>query len=108
MLACEAEGMTLASDARVEVFVVPIGSGARHVAAALLTELRAARVSADMAFGERGLKGAMKAADRSGAPVVMVIGEDEVAQGCVQWKEMATGNQTSVAMSDVVSRLLNQ
>lgn len=108
LLACEAEGIALASDARVKVFVVPIGSGARHIAAALLTELRAARVSADMAFGERGLKGAMKAADRSGAPVVLIIGDDEVAQGSVQWKEMSTGTQTSVALSDVVSRLLNR
>ncbi len=43
----------------------------------LITELRRAGVRADMSFGGRGLKGAMKAADRSGARFAVLIGADE-------------------------------
>ena len=32
-----------------------------------------------MAYGDRGLKGAMKAADKSGAKFAVVIGDEEVS-----------------------------
>jgi histidyl-tRNA synthetase len=44
----------------------------------------------------------MKAADRSGAPIVLIIGEDEVAASTVQVKEMATGEQIAVARAEAV------
>lgn len=47
-----------------------------------------------MAYGGKGLKGAMKAADRSGAPVVLVAGDSDLDQGVVQVKDMSTGEQT--------------
>jgi histidyl-tRNA synthetase len=87
------------------VFAVAIGDDARHVAARLLTEFRARGVAADMAFGSRGLKGAMKSADRSGAPIVLVIGDDEVAASNVQVKDMATGEQAAVSRGEVVSEV---
>ncbi|MFM8515534.1 MAG: histidine--tRNA ligase [Actinomycetota bacterium] len=105
LLACEAEGIEIGGAPRVEVFAVAIGDEARHVAARLLTEFRARGVSADMAFGSRGLKGAMKAADRSGAPIVLVIGDAEVAASTVQVKDMATGEQAPVSRTEVVSEV---
>lgn len=105
LLACEAEGIDLALAPRVEVFCVAIGDEARHVAARLLTDFRAFGLSADMAYGSRGLKGAMKAADRSGAPFVLIIGDDEVAASSVQVKDMATGDQIAVSRAEVVSEV---
>ena len=58
-----------------------------------------------MAYGERGLKGSMKAADRSGAPLVVIIGEDEEAAGTVQLKDMATGAQEALRLDDAMARL---
>lgn len=105
LLACEAEGIDLGHAPRVDIFCVAIGDAARHVAARLLTDLRAVGVRADMAYGLRGLKGAMKAADRSGAPVVLIIGEDEVADSTVQVKDMVTGDQSAVSRDSVVSEV---
>jgi histidyl-tRNA synthetase len=102
LLACEAEGIDVGRVPRAQVFCVAIGDEARHVAARLLAEFRTVGVSADMAYGSRGLKGAMKAADRSGAPIVLIIGEDEVAASTVQVKEMATGEQIAVARAEAV------
>jgi histidyl-tRNA synthetase len=105
LLACEAEGLDVASRPRLDVFVVPIGNLARHVSVGLLAELRAAGVRVDMAYGERGLKGSMKAADKSGAPLVVIIGDDEVAAQVVQVKDMQQGTQQSISRQMVVDEI---
>ena len=55
----------------------------------------------ELAFGERALKGAMKAADKSGAKFVIVLGENEVASGSVELKTMATGEVKTVRLSEL-------
>lgn len=105
LLACEAEGIDVGGGPRVDVFVVPIGEAARHAAMRLLVDLRASGVRADMAFGERGLKGSMKAADKSGAPRVLIVGEDEVAAHTVQVKDMNQGTQQAMARQEVVDEM---
>ena len=105
LLACEAEGLDVGAGPRVDVFVVPIGDAARHVSVGLLAELREAGIRADMAYGGRGLKGSMKAADKSGAPRVVIIGEDEVAAQNVQVKDMQQGSQQAMTREEVVGEL---
>jgi histidyl-tRNA synthetase len=58
-----------------------------------------------MAFGDRGLKGALKAADRSGAPWVVIVGEDEVASDTAVVKNMASGEQVTLPWEGVVAHL---
>lgn len=105
LLACEAEGLDVGAGPRVDVFVVPIGDAARHMSVRLLAELRAAGIRADMAYGGRGLKGSMKAADKSGAPRVLIIGEDEVSAQNVQVKDMEQGTQQAMTRQEVVDEL---
>jgi len=103
LLACEAEGLAPGSSPHLDAFLVPIGSKAKAKLIALSAQLRSAGVRSDLAFGDRGLKGAMKAADRSGAPLVIVVGDDEVDAASAQVKDMATGAQVSVAWPDLIS-----
>ncbi|MGB9377253.1 MAG: histidine--tRNA ligase [Mycobacteriales bacterium] len=103
LLAMTAEGIEPDSTARCQVFVVPLGGAARRRAVMLVAELRAAGVSADMAFGERGLKGAMKAADRSGASYAVVLGDRDLDADTAQLKDLADGEQVTVALPDLVS-----
>ena len=105
-LACKAEGLTPGPARALDVFVVPIGA-ARTRAAALVTELRRAGIRTDQSFGERGLKGAMKGADRSGALFTVVLGERDLDQGVCQLKSMDTGDQTAVPLDDLVQHLLS-
>ena len=70
LLACRVEGMDAPwSEARCDVFGVPLGDAARSRLVVIAAGLRRAGVRVDLAYGGRGLKGAMKAADRSGARV---------------------------------------
>ncbi|CAM5563140.1 Histidine--tRNA ligase OS=Streptomyces griseomycini OX=66895 GN=hisS PE=3 SV=1 [Streptomyces griseomycini] len=62
-------------------------------------------IAADFAFGGRGLKGAMKSANRSGARFTLVAGERDLAEGVVQLKDMESGEQSAVPLAEVVAEL---
>jgi histidyl-tRNA synthetase len=72
----------------------------------LITALRRAGVRADMTFGSRGLKGAMKAADRSGARFAVIIGAEERKAATVAIKDLKNGDQQNVAATAATSWLL--
>jgi len=102
LLALEAEGAPLSVPPRCEVFAVSLGEAARAPLFALVVELRRAGIAADMAYGARGLKGSMKAADRSGAGVALVLGDRDLAGGVVQVKDLRTGEQSGVPLEKAV------
>ena len=109
LLALEAEGITLDGvDSRVDVFGVALGSAAKRTMTTLINDLRKAGISADMSFGDRGLKGAMKGADRAGARFALVLGEQELENGTVALKDLAAHEQHDVNVSDLVSTLARQ
>ncbi|NUS09315.1 MAG: histidine--tRNA ligase, partial [Nonomuraea sp.] len=105
-LAMEAEGLIdEAAHSRVQVYGVPLGDDARRRMFLLMSELREAGVSTDMAFGGKGLKGAMKGADRSGARFALILGERDLAAEAVQLKDLTTAEQTEVPLAQVVDVL---
>ncbi|MEU1389653.1 MULTISPECIES: histidine--tRNA ligase [unclassified Nonomuraea] len=105
-LAMESEGLLgEAAPGRVQVYGVPLGDDARRRMFLLVSELREAGVSADMAFGGKGLKGAMKGADRSGARFALILGERDLAAEAVQLKDLTTAEQTQVPLAQVADVL---
>ena len=108
ILAAAAEGVALAGDAGVAVYLVPLGERARAWSVGIAGALRAAGVRVDMAYGSRGLKGAMKGADRSGARFAVIVGDRDLDAGIAQVKELASGEQHEIAMDSVVERLVEQ
>lgn len=106
VLAMEAEGITVDSSIhRVDVYGVALGAEAKKKMTVLVNDLRLKGFTCDMSFGDRGLKGAMKGANRAGARYTLVLGEQELADGNVAVKDMEAGEQESVALGDVVSFL---
>ncbi|MFF3668101.1 histidine--tRNA ligase [Microtetraspora malaysiensis] len=105
VLAMEAEGLLAERQGSVDVFAVPLGEEARRRVFALVAELRRAGLSVDMAFGGRGVKGAMKAADRSGARYALILGDRDLESGTAQVKDMTTAEQTAVPIAEVVDIL---
>ncbi|MCP3757742.1 histidine--tRNA ligase [Streptomyces sp. TBY4] len=102
VLALEAEGVELDIPSATSVFAVALGA-AKPVLFGLVTELRRAGVAADISYGGKGLKGAMKDANRSGARFAVVAGDRDLEEGVVQLKDMESGEQTPVAVADVVA-----
>ncbi len=105
VLALEAEGVELELPSATSVFAVPLGEEARRVLFAKVTELRKVGVAADFSYGAKGLKAAMKAANRSGARFALVAGERDLAEGVVQLKDMESGEQTAVGVNEIVAEL---
>nr|WP_269152650.1 histidine--tRNA ligase [Corynebacterium minutissimum] len=106
VLALEAEGISLDGvDERVAVFGVAMGAAAKKKMAVIINDLRKAGISADMSFGDRGLKGAMKGADRANARFALVLGDQELEAGTVALKDLAAHEQHDVPVGDVVKQL---
>ena len=105
LLAAEAEGV-IGEDAFVsDLFIIPLGEGAKLQALTIAQELRNRGKRVEIAFGDRALKGAMKAADKSGATFVIVLGESEISSGTVELKEMKTGISSSVKIDSLLKAL---
>ncbi|MEF3117795.1 histidine--tRNA ligase [Streptomyces chrestomyceticus] len=105
VLALEAEGVELELPASTAVFAVPLGEEARRTLFATVTELRRAGIATDFAYGGKGLKNAMKSANRSGARLAVVAGERDLAEGVVQLKDLESGEQTPVALDSVAEEV---
>jgi histidyl-tRNA synthetase len=105
LLAAEAEGV-IGEDAFVsDLFIIPLGEGAKLQALTIAQQLRNRGKRVEIAFGDRALKGAMKGADKSGATYVIVLGESEISSGTVELKEMKTGSSTSVKIDSLFKAL---
>ena len=99
VLACEAEGISLPESAALDLFIVPISPASKGASVLLAERLREAGFRVDIAYGDRSLKGGMKAADKSKARLSLVLGDDEVSSDTAQIKNMKTGESRSVKIS---------
>ncbi|MCG5433655.1 histidine--tRNA ligase [Mycobacterium sp. MYCO198283] len=106
LLALRAEGRPVGDTARCDVYCVPLGDAAKLSLAVLAARLRATGVRVDVSYGDRGLKGAMRAADRSGASLALVAGDRDIEAGTVGVKDLATGEQVDVAADDVAAEVV--
>ena len=106
LLAAQAEGVISDDQFTSDLFIIPLGDDQKSVALSLAAQLRGAGIRTEIAFGDRALKGAMKAADKSGSRYVVIIGDDEVASGSVELKRMSDGTITSVKISELQKALL--
>jgi len=101
LLACDAEGVFATSPPPLDAFVVDTAGGTH--ARDLTAELRDAGLSADRAYDDRSMKAQFKAADRSGASWVVIVGPDEAASGTVSLRPLrGRGDQRTVPVGEVV------
>ncbi len=104
-----AQGDAAASARSLDVFVV---TGKREFEAAafdLVHALRNGGVSADMDFGKgRAVKKQFEQANKLGASFVLVLSEEEMLEGSVGLKDMASADQTRVPRDQVVGEIINK
>ena len=93
------EGIEIPKPLWYEVFVTYMGEN-RPAAFALVQQLRKAGIRADLDHCGRSLKAQFKYANKTGAPITAVIGDEEAANGTVKLKRMADGEEKTVAAAD--------
>jgi len=106
LLAAQAEGLLLEDQFSSDLFLIPLGENQKGAALEIAAKLRTAGIRTEIAFGDRALKGAMKAADKSGSRFVVVLGDSEIASGSVELKRMSDGSIQSVKIEQLQSVLL--
>ena len=105
LLAAEAEGVISIDGFVSDLFIIPLGNRAMQKVLELATQLRGSGKIVEIAFGDRSLKAAMKAADKSGARNVVVVGDEEIASQSVELKNMNTGVSVSVTIASLINAL---
>lgn len=105
LLALKAEEKKASTGRRVDVYGVALGQEAKRRMVGIVDDLRERGVAADMSYGDRGLKGAMKGADRAGALYALVLGDKELAEGTVTVKDLGAHEQHEVDLAAVVELL---
>jgi histidyl-tRNA synthetase len=104
LLACDDEGVFASPAPAIDVFVVDTTGGGE--ALAITEQVRRAGRSADRAYDGRSMKAQMKAANRSGATVAVIVGDDELAAGTIVVRPLrGDGEQTVVARPDLLTHL---
>ena len=104
LLACDAEGVFEAPAAAVDVFVVDATGG--NLAVVLTDQIRLAGLRADRSWDDRSMKAQMKAADRSGAALAVIVGDDERDNGTVTVRDLrGDAGQEAVTLDSMIDTL---
>jgi histidyl-tRNA synthetase len=100
-----------------DVYLIHQGDVAADLAIRVAESLRDTGLNVVYHCGGGSFKSQMKRADHSGAPLAVIIGDDEVAQGEVTVKAMrqkdwaegeTTNNQVRVALDDLAEHIMSQ
>lgn len=106
LLTLEESGVAGPEPRGLDAFLCPLGDAARAACVPLLDRLRDAGVAVDMDYTGRRLKVMLEQADGSGAPVAVIIGDDEIARGEAMVRKLGTREQEPVRLEELASRLL--
>lgn len=104
-LLLEKQGVQLPSPAGCDLYLAGLGSAAERRVFQLAKSLRDEGFSVESDVAGRSLKAQMKYADKIGARFSMVVGDEELKSGKAQLKNMATGEQSEVALDELVQRI---
>ena len=106
LLALQKTGADKAAESsRIDVYIVAVNDKVRGECFTIAQNLREAGVSADLDCERRSLKAQMRSANRMGARHTVVVGPDELAEGCVKVKTMETGEEENVAIDQLAAHI---
>lgn len=108
VLSLKAQGIEPPALPSPQVMALHRGPEAKLAALKLVDALRTAGIPASLAFGSRSLKSQLKGANKSGVRFAAIIAEDELARGVATLRDMETGEQSEVALDEVVGWVMER
>ncbi len=106
LLTMEACGVEIPEPSGADVFIAVMGDEAKAAGLKLMRELRQKGVTVQMDIMGRNIKNQFKYANRINAARTVVIGQDELENDSITIKNMATSEQVTVPMGNIVEELL--
>lgn len=93
---------------KTHVFIVTMGEKAYQQGFLLLNKLRQEDVSSEMSYTPGSIKSQMRLADKSQAPFVLILGEDELRENSAALKDMRSGAQEKIPFSQIIGVIKNK
>lgn len=105
LLAMEQQGLSLAEEDRVDVYLAILGEKAKIPGAVLAQKLRQAGLAVERDYQGRSLKAQLKSADRLGVKYTLILGEDEIKNDQVVLRNMQDGSQVVLSLAEAAGYL---
>jgi histidyl-tRNA synthetase len=90
--------------AKLDLYIAPIGALAERHAAGLARDLRGAGCSVELGLDSK-LKRSLELANKMGARFALIVGDNEMAAGQYTVKNMQSGEQQTVARAELPQRI---
>jgi histidyl-tRNA synthetase len=100
LLVLESKKKLASTDKRIDYFIAALGNEAKEIAFKLLEHLRSENKICEMDYLNRSLKSQMKEANRQGAKLVLIIGENEIKNKKATQRNMDTAQEDEVDISE--------
>ena len=88
-----------------DIYLAALGAKSRSMAFEWACALGREGVQTDMDYTDRSLKSQMKRADRLGAKFVLIVGDKELEEGTVIFRDMKTKDQVSIGIDGIIENL---
>ena len=105
LMLMDANGVEIPEPSPVEVFIVTMGDKAKAEGLGLIHTLHREGISAQMDTLARNVKGQFKYAARLNARYTLVIGDEEIEKGVVQFKDMEQHEQREIPFGEILKEL---
>lgn len=105
LIALQEAGLPAPDTGGLTAFLCPLGEEARKAALPILSRLREAGIAADMDYTRRRMKVMLEQADLTRSRYAVIFGENELAAGTVQVRDMTTKQQQVVPADALVATL---
>ena len=108
LLTLENNNIEIKNPKSTDIYIATIGDTAKTKSFSLIKALRDNHISADIDHLGKSLKAQFKYSDKINAKYTIVIGDDELVNDEATLKNMATSEQTTVKLSELVNELKNR
>lgn len=88
-----------------KVFVIYVGDAAKKKALKLIEDLRSAGIPSAEAFGKESLRAQLKAADKDGFPIALILGQKEIYEESVILRDLKSSVQETIAVSKMIDEV---
>ena len=105
LLTLENNNIEIENTQATDIFIVTIGDEAKTRSFKLLKDLRYNHISAENDHLDRSVKAQFKYSDKINSKFTIVIGDDELSNDSATLKNMATSEQTTIKLSEIVKEL---
>ena len=91
------------NDKRLDVFLALMDQKYEPEAIRFLNQLRRAGIKSDRDYNHRSAKAQMKYADKMGARIVLLLGEDEISRGVITIRDMNSRQQCEATSAELIT-----